>query len=715
MAYDDRLQELFGDAGYQIPDTGIDPGSIADDLYERARAPIPVRQRARPLPQPVDLAPAPAAPPASPTPAPPTFGGDDEVVAPPPDVAASKTTQKPLNFGADDEVVQPATPRPVNSRPERFVPLAPEQQQPSALQPPSVDPFTGMPMPVPQIAPAAPGLPIRPETQAPLATPSAEWPAQPAAPPLSGAVPVVMPNTPALGEGFPAPPTPTSWQKIKEGIAHGFGDEPVGFSAENRAKYPSTFLTWQPFVAPIDFGLRSFGAAIGGLSAAGSEIYKQLGGTETDAARLERDLNIIGQGVLVESGMGGHHNVGFPKAEVRPLSVAEFIARAGEAGDSALVADFQKKALVAMGFDPAAVDAMTPAARQAAYTAEIAKGGFGNKGSAGAAPSQSPGEQLALPAPEQAGEQPSAPSAEAASPSPSKGEGVKPDVKPAEKQQPDQAPARDVDIKVNKAPYADADAILRAYGFSDERIAAMTPAQRAAELADAKVALGVEEPTSQKPASNEAAKTDNVPKATFGEGDAVVGTRDARLPIETAQDLEQVAKVVNTEPTEGQKSAGNYQHGHIRYDGLSVTIENPKGSVRSGTGADGQPWQVEMPGHYGYVRKSKGADGDHVDVLIGGAPTGRAFIVDQVDPDTGKFDEHKVVLGVNSTAAATDLYKSAFSDGKGEQRIGAVTPMTTEAFKEWLSGDTTKPLGMGPPRPSPSARPNRRARFPCCR
>jgi hypothetical protein len=67
-----------------------------------------------------------------------------------------------------------------------------------------------------------------------------------------------------------------------------------------------------------------------------------------------------------------------------------------------------------------------------------------------------------------------------------------------------------------------------------------------------------------------------------------------------------------------------------------------------------------------------------------------------VDPDTGKFDEHKVVLGVNSTAAATDLYKSAFSDGKGEQRIGAVTPMTTEHFKEWLSGDTTKPLGMGP-------------------
>ena len=35
---------------------------------------------------------------------------------------------------------------------------------------------------------------------------------------------------------------------------------------------------------------------------------------------------------------------------------------------------------------------------------------------------------------------------------------------------------------------------------------------------------------------------------------------------------------VNGAPTEAQKTAGNYQKGHVRIHGLDVTIENPKGS-----------------------------------------------------------------------------------------------------------------------------------------
>lgn len=44
---------------------------------------------------------------------------------------------------------------------------------------------------------------------------------------------------------------------------------------------------------------------------------------------------------------------------------------------------------------------------------------------------------------------------------------------------------------------------------------------------------------------------------------------------------------VDTNPTEKQKEAGNYKKGHIKVDGLDVTIEQPKGSIRRGTDANG--------------------------------------------------------------------------------------------------------------------------------
>jgi hypothetical protein len=40
---------------------------------------------------------------------------------------------------------------------------------------------------------------------------------------------------------------------------------------------------------------------------------------------------------------------------------------------------------------------------------------------------------------------------------------------------------------------------------------------------------------------------------------------------------------------------------------------------------------------------------------------------------------------------AKGLYLDAFSDGKGNQRIGAITPLSIDQFKQWLKeGDTTK-------------------------
>lgn len=166
-------------------------------------------------------------------------------------------------------------------------------------------------------------------------------------------------------------------------------------------------------------------------------------------------------------------------------------------------------------------------------------------------------------------------------------------------------------------------------------------------------------------------------------------------PAEASIAVEAEAAKVEQAPTDAQKEAGNYRKGHVSLQGLDITIETPRGGERTGTGKDGERWSVTMPAHYGYVRRTEGADGDHVDVYIGGDPdSDQVFVVDQYDPASGKFDEHKVVLGSGSEAEATALYDGGFSDGSGPSRRRGVTPMTMAAFQDWLrDGDQSKPVG----------------------
>jgi GGDEF domain-containing protein len=147
------------------------------------------------------------------------------------------------------------------------------------------------------------------------------------------------------------------------------------------------------------------------------------------------------------------------------------------------------------------------------------------------------------------------------------------------------------------------------------------------------------------------------------------------------------------EPTEKQIEAGNYQKGHIKVQGLDITIENPNGSTRSGTDQDGKEWKTKMSGHYGYFRRSEGKDGDQVDVFVGMSPkeSDKAYIIDQVDPKTGKFDEHKVVMGVGSKEEAEALYRSNYE--KGWQGLGAITEVDIDRLKDWLKeGKQSEPF-----------------------
>lgn len=152
-----------------------------------------------------------------------------------------------------------------------------------------------------------------------------------------------------------------------------------------------------------------------------------------------------------------------------------------------------------------------------------------------------------------------------------------------------------------------------------------------------------------------------------------------------------------TEPTEAQKKAGNYKKGHLSFGGYNYTVETPKGVTRSGKDEQGKPWSVTMHDTYGYILGKIGVDGDHIDMFINDAADldtfdGNVYVVDQVNPETGEFDEHKVMYGYPSEEAATEAYLANYS--KGWKGLGKVTAVPKATFDKWLesSDRKTKPF-----------------------
>ncbi|EKO3439489.1 hypothetical protein NTE19_003381 [Vibrio fluvialis] len=177
------------------------------------------------------------------------------------------------------------------------------------------------------------------------------------------------------------------------------------------------------------------------------------------------------------------------------------------------------------------------------------------------------------------------------------------------------------------------------------------------------------------------------------------GLLDDESPLSQAKAVESaVAKAATSpdndlpEPTEAQKIAGNYKKAKVSIHGLSITVENPKDSTRSGVGSDGEKWSSTMTCHYGDIDGTKGADGDKLDVFIGpDILNTQVFVVDQVDPVTGEFDEHKVMICCDGLEHARSLYLSNYEENW--TGLGAITEMTLDDFKQWLKGDVSQPLG----------------------
>lgn len=156
--------------------------------------------------------------------------------------------------------------------------------------------------------------------------------------------------------------------------------------------------------------------------------------------------------------------------------------------------------------------------------------------------------------------------------------------------------------------------------------------------------------------------------------------------------LKSAIEETETNPSDAQKESGNYKKGHIKFGGYDYTIENPKGSTRSGKDANGKEWKVTMHDTYGYIRGKFGKDGDHLDMFINDKADldnwdGDVFVVDQVNPD-GSFDEHKVMYGYDSMNDAEKAYLANYS--KGWQGLGNITGASKAEFDKWLDTSNRK-------------------------
>ena len=187
--------------------------------------------------------------------------------------------------------------------------------------------------------------------------------------------------------------------------------------------------------------------------------------------------------------------------------------------------------------------------------------------------------------------------------------------------------------------------------------------------------------------NNQSTLQENAEKSVGGEGETSLSAQ-----------IEAASTKVNTEPTEAQKEAGNYKKGNVQVGTFDITIEQPKGSVRKGTDADGKHWESKMNNTYGYIRGAVGVDGDHIDVFLSNDIDGwngrKVFVVDQYNPD-GSFDEHKVMLGFNDADEAKSDYLANYENGWEDGRRIDVSAVNLEDFEKWIASSKrkTKPFG----------------------
>lgn len=178
-------------------------------------------------------------------------------------------------------------------------------------------------------------------------------------------------------------------------------------------------------------------------------------------------------------------------------------------------------------------------------------------------------------------------------------------------------------------------------------------------------------------------KPSDFPKATLSEGrkHEHEHTDSAHVATEIAMDHLKEDPKYYEKVQKLEKAAEEFKlQGHRKFQGLRIAVENRKGSVRKGVDKDGKPWRTEMKHPYGYIKGTKGADGEEVDCYVGPRKDAtHAHVVHQHKADGKGYDEDKVMLGFASKQEAKDAYLAHYNSPKF---LGPMKSVPMERFKQ---------------------------------
>lgn len=94
----------------------------------------------------------------------------------------------------------------------------------------------------------------------------------------------------------------------------------------------------------------------------------------------------------------------------------------------------------------------------------------------------------------------------------------------------------------------------------------------------------------------------------------------------------------------------------VDFQGIRVRIDRPAGHVQSGKDAEGNAWSRTYHVDYGYIPRTRGGDGDGLDVYLGAETKSPvAYWVQQLKQD-GSFDEYKLMLGFRDMRSAKAMW-----------------------------------------------------------
>lgn len=167
----------------------------------------------------------------------------------------------------------------------------------------------------------------------------------------------------------------------------------------------------------------------------------------------------------------------------------------------------------------------------------------------------------------------------------------------------------------------------------------------------------------------------------------VTPKKPAAPKVTTRRAVDRIANKT-IQPTEAQIKANNYPKPSMDILGIPVQIETPAGKIRRGKDAKGREWSIKMKNHYGQIPGTKDKDGDPVDITLGPRATEPQlpiYVIDQLVPETGVFDEHKVIMGAATRDNALNIYYAGFEDKViAKAHVGLVVKFDRDQFMEFI-------------------------------